>query len=171
MLRTPLIRVSSLDELAETAADLSTVILDLDNTMLPYYPTAADFVALRDRVRGLRSSLPPGSALILTTNTRNHPRQVFDAVASAGAQLVVAAGKPRPRRLLAATHRRPTVVVGDQPITDGLLARRLRVPFVLVAGCSLREPLWPKLMRLFGKLVAVRLFSEQAPTESQKPPP
>jgi len=49
------------------------------------------------------------------------------------------AGKPHPpmvdyvvTHLLGGAERVPAVMVGDQPGTDGLLAQRLDIPFVLV---------------------------------------
>jgi HAD superfamily hydrolase (TIGR01450 family) len=73
------------------------------------------------------AGLMPGSGALLA------------AVATASGVDPVVAGKPHPpmvdfirTRILSPAGDHPAVVVGDQPGTDGLLAARLDVPFVLV---------------------------------------
>ena len=158
--RTPFSRLSSLDRLAESGFDLSNVWLDLDNTLLPYKPGPSDLELLAGRLRTLRELLPTYARMTLTTNTRTHPPAVAQAVATAGLQIVARAGKPRLGRLSAEAGLPPTVVVGDQPLTDGLLAWRLRVPLILATGCSSREPPWPRLMRVIGYLLLPLFFKE-----------
>lgn len=159
--RGTLIRLASLEDLARVDMPDGLLVLDLDNTLLPYLPTALDIAQLAPKLTALLDALPRSSTVVVTTNTRRHPRSVGDAVAEAGLTFVPGACKPQPRRLLAAAGDRPTAVVGDQPLTDGLLAWWLGVPFVLVSGCSLRTPWWPRLLRLSGDIVLRFFFSER----------
>lgn len=151
--RGKLVRLASLDDLRWLELPEGVVFLDLDNTLLPYQPSVADVAQLPAKLEAAIDALLGRTTVVVTTNTRNHPAAVAAAVADAGLPFVACAGKPRSRRLVGVTGRRPVAVVGDQPVTDGMLAWRLGVPFLLVPGCSLHSPWWPRLMRLVGELI------------------
>ena len=86
--------------------------------------------------------------LIATNGDPTHPTPeglvpgsgaLLAAVATAWGVVPEVAGKPHPpmvdyvvTHLLGGAERVPAVMVGDQPGTDGLLAQRLDIPFVLV---------------------------------------
>jgi hypothetical protein len=54
-------------------------------------------------------------------------------------------------------HGHSTVVVGDQYLTDGLLAWRYGFSFALVSAPQVR-PLWPRLQLAIGSLIAGLFF-------------
>jgi len=86
--------------------------------------------------------------LIATNGDPTHPTPeglmpgsgaLLAAVATASGVVPEVAGKPHPpmveyvsRQILGGSERLAAVMVGDQPGTDGLLAQRLGLPFVLV---------------------------------------
>jgi predicted HAD superfamily phosphohydrolase YqeG len=159
--------LASLEDLGCLELPEGEVVLDLDNTVLPYLPTPDDVEQLAPKLAAIVATLPKANTVVVTTNVRNHPGKVAAAIAEAGLIFVAGARKPHPRRLLAATAR-PVAIVGDQPVTDGLLAWWLGVPFVLAPACSSRTPWWPRLMRLVGELV-LRLFYRRATMAGDAP--
>lgn len=134
------------------ANGFNTAVVDLENTLVPYGP-ARSAVELEAEMADL-----PGGILkaVIVSNarwTRN-----LDHL---GRWPVVGlARKPftsLDRIASALEGSRIDVVIGDQYLTDGLLAWRLNVPFIQVHRPAGREPLWPRLMRLMGGVVAASL--------------
>ncbi|MEW6154144.1 MAG: HAD-IIA family hydrolase [Actinomycetota bacterium] len=115
-----------------------------------------------------------GAVLIGTNDDTTYPTPsgpvpgggaILAAVAAAGGVEPVVAGKPY-QPMADLVHARlgtggPTVLIGDRPSTDGLMARRLGVPFVLVlSGVTTEEPIAPEAA---PALVAARLADVVGP--------
>lgn len=156
MRRVPLYEIESLTDLCLLDLDLARVILDIDNTLLPYRATRADVDRALLMLVQLRAKLPADAVLTLISNGRGQRAAVADLVSECGHPSILRAMKPYRHRPVAELH--PTVVVGDQVCTDGLLAWRLGLPFVRVEGCSLTEPPWPRLMRAGGRRISLGFF-------------
>ncbi len=56
------------------------------------------------------------------------------------------------------------VVCGDQLVTDGLLAWRLRAPFVHYVDAALRPPWWPRLQSAVADPLLKHLFFTSSPS-------
>ena len=96
-----------------------------------------------DRLAATASVVRAGARLIGTNEDATHPTPdgllpgsgaLLAAVATASGVEPIVAGKPHPAMVRAIAARRDDIVlvVGDRPETDGLLARRLGLPFALV---------------------------------------
>jgi predicted HAD superfamily phosphohydrolase YqeG len=88
----------------------------------------------------------------------NSPRPRPPWKASLNIELVAVIGARKPYRTSYLRHiRAPVVVVGDQVLTDGILALRIGATF-----CHWQTtkaiPWWPRLQRLVGHLIARLLF-------------
>lgn len=107
-----------------------SVLLDLDGTLLP----DGEF-DLSDGVRACVSKLKERNAVYLITNGKSASRawQIADDLGIPIAPAGVPARKPRLSAVRGIPTDRPFVVVGDMTLTDGLLAYRLRAPFVRVS--------------------------------------
>jgi predicted HAD superfamily phosphohydrolase YqeG len=102
------------------------------------------------------SAVPTLRVLVFATNSARHPSSV-----SAGQDIevsyVASAGKP----LRMAHYRqlpRPGAVVGDQVVTDGLLARRLGFTFLHYQPPLGDVPLGPRVLHRVGQLAVPLLF-------------
>jgi hypothetical protein len=62
-----------------------------------------------------------------------------------------------PKQFILAKHR--TVVVGDQYLTDGLLAWRFGFSFAFVSA-SQPQPTWPRVQSATGRFVSALFFKE-----------
>lgn len=157
--RTTIWPIASLEELPRLPLDFRLIVLDLENTLLAYRATAEDVATMRLGLSNLISALPARSRIIIATNKVRCDAAITRHMHDAQIQLIERCRKPSTKRIVHELHGAiPTLVVGDQVLTDGLLARNLCVPFVEVVGCSSREPLWPTLMRSVGRVAAVSLF-------------
>lgn len=96
-----------------------------------------------DRLAAAAGAVRRGARLIGTNEDATYPTptgllpgagSLLAAVATAGGQQPVVAGKPHRPMVELVRHRAADVVavVGDRPSTDGALAERLGVPFALV---------------------------------------
>jgi hypothetical protein len=140
------------------------VIADVDPAVSGW---GADADAMYDSFRRiehpLTDALPSDCAVVWATNTTRVAGQLGSAPhhTPAGHRLVLGAGKPRLSELhLAlgpAMFGPGVVVVGDQWLIDGVLARRLGARFILWDDYRRRPPLWTKLQLLAG-IVTVRPF-------------
>jgi len=89
------------------------------------------------------------------TNSRRRLDVMPASVASVELSYTARAMKPWKVRELRGLPK-PLVVVGDQVLTDGLLAFRLDADFVLV--CSISAPWWPRLQAWAGKYLLPYIF-------------
>lgn len=135
---------------------VSTVVLDIDNTLVRYGSDMDERVAMLERAVRVAESKHFIKRLVFATNGPIH----LDPPASETIDVsyISAARKPwvqlQPLRryrseLLGAT------VIGDQPLLDGLLANNIDGKFVHVQGFQTGrdEPPWPRLQRFVGKLL------------------
>jgi predicted HAD superfamily phosphohydrolase YqeG len=129
------------------------ILLDLDNTILDYARGKGDIVAAAATIRSLKSRFP-ACELLVTSNTRRLSPRISESVTAAGAiGLIAHCQKPWVNRINSSLGEKHAIaVVGDQTMTDGILAWRMNVPFYKLDGISRSEPLWPQLLRLVGSV-------------------
>jgi predicted HAD superfamily phosphohydrolase YqeG len=156
-------RVSGLDELVSQLGLIGarTVIVDVE-PMVAYWDSGQQLldrgVALVTRAV---AETPGVQVVCLATNSLRRP-SALAAIEGVRLEYRASAAKPlrtRPYR----NFPRPGVVVGDQLVTDGALARRLRYAFVQFCQPAGRPPAGPWLMAQIGHAVRPLLFSRPAP--------
>lgn len=138
-------------DLLETVDKSVTVVLDLDNTLVAYGAQPDDLQHAYDKASRLFAGKPTLQGLLVVTNGR-----------SRGLSGVVSGAlKPWTRRskLGLSDHRGCIWVVGDQWLTDGLLAWRIGARYVHCPITESHEPWWPRLQRRLSAMVAW-LFEE-----------
>ena len=145
--------VASLDELASLAAAESrlTLIFDVDNTVAPQGVDLEEFARLVHETRDRFTSLPSVERVVFLTNG-----------AERGVPWMESRGnKPwTTRRRLGLDGRQgPVWVVGDQVMTDGLLAWRLRARFFHLVIDDENEAPSQSWMRTVGSRVVPLLFN------------
>ena len=145
--------VRSLDEvigLLESSSGEKVVISDVDNTLSPQGVTVAEFGAVVNAAIDRLEAHPNVARVIPLSNGPD--RQV--------SRLVGRGNKPwtTRSRLGLRGGRTPIVVVGDQVLTDGLLAWRLRATFIHLVIDDETEPPRQAVMRRIGRLVSGVLF-------------
>lgn len=160
VLRIPVERVEEVALLAPAATHL---IVDVDGTLLPFDGVRAADPAV-GRLRELLAARHP-HAVCVATNASGAVRLEAE-YAGVPVSYVRRANKPWTRRavldLPCATPDEPCrrAVVGDQVLTDGLLAVRLDAVFIHVVSPGAHEPPGSRLMRLLGRLLTPLLFRE-----------
>lgn len=103
-----------------------------------------------ERLAAASTAVRAGARFIGTNEDATHPTidrllpgagAILAAVATAAQAKPEVAGKPHEALVKLLRDRAPelSVVVGDRPSTDGLLARRLQVPFALVRSGVTRD--------------------------------
>jgi hypothetical protein len=160
MRRVPRYSVADLDALKAVVARCSpaTLVVDVEPGIARWSSQAAAF---SEGVEALRHTVvrhsPTVDAVILATNSRS-PRASIAAGDSPRIEVIPGAGKPWRTRYLA-NRPRPILVVGDQVVTDGLLAWRLGAPFAHWRASG-PAPWWPRVQGVFGRLLAPLLFRD-----------
>lgn len=157
------------DDLSEAAAVASRhgdlLVVDLENTLVGYGSR------LRQRRQAMELAIEVVAAteglrrLAFVSNSRLHLPALGHPVLQVEA--LIGARKPHlwlpPLRHLR-SELRGAAVYGDQPLTDGLLARNLGGVWLQPRHAyetAAREPLWPWLMRAAGRRVVDRRFELQ----------
>lgn len=155
--RVPLHDVQSLDEVmafVESTDGRKVIIFDVDNTLAPQGVPVAEFIQLVNSAIDRVEANPSVARVIALSNgaQREVPRMV-----SRG-------NKPwtTRRRLELGASSAPLVVVGDQVLTDGLLAWRLRATFLHLVIDDETEERRQAIMRRIGSIVLVLLFRRTA---------
>lgn len=138
-----------LDMLAERG--INAVILDLDNTILPWRdhhvpPKSEDWI---------KRAMERGIKLCIASNTRN-PRRLRIVAEGLGIQAFDKAAKPRRSGLRRAmdimeSTIETTAIIGDQIFTDIVGGNRLTILTILVQPMHHREFVGTKISRLFEK--------------------
>ncbi len=155
--RIPSTSVKDLDELAARLAEHPgplTLIFDADNTLVPQGAPPAEFATRVTAVIDRFESMPSVERVIVLSNG---PQRGVDRVIGRG-------NKPwtNGRRLgLARRSATPIWVIGDQVITDGVLAWRLGAEFFLLAIDPADDYPGQARMRRWGKYVAPLIFRKE----------
>jgi hypothetical protein len=104
----------------------------------------------------LADAMPYLRTLVFASNARSVGRQ---QLWQKGLEVMFVGGANKPWRTTYLTRApRPVVVLGDQVLTDGLLAVRLHGQF-LHWRAGARAPWWPRLQEAIGQQVARWVFS------------
>ena len=157
--------VESVEAIPDAANAFEVLVIDLDNTLVSYARPAPAMDRLWVRIQILAERLDLSCVCVLS-NSRlpiAPPPRGTGVVLSA----VTRARKPWTSRKRIACSQRTRLnpftaaVVGDQVLTDGVLAAHLGVPFYQVISTLPNEPMWPRIMRHAGERVASWLFEEE----------
>jgi HAD superfamily phosphatase (TIGR01668 family) len=138
------------------ARGIDGLILDLDNTVVPYgHPLPSDEVAAH-----LKALLAGGVRAVILSNARSG--RAAEVAAALGLPYIANAGKPGLRGFARAlsvtgTDAARTAVVGDQLFRDVLGARRAGCHAILVHPLSPRDFPGTKLLR-WPEALLVRYF-------------
>ena len=151
--RVPIRDVQSLDEVmafVESTDGQKVIIFDVDNTLAPQGVPLAEFGQLVNSAID-RVEANPGIARVIAL-TNGPQREV--------ARMVSRGNKPwtTRRRLGLRGSSAPLVVVGDQVLTDGLLAWRLGATFLHLVIDDETEDRRQAVMRRIGSVFIVVLF-------------
>ena len=145
--------VRSLDDVigfVESSPGERVLISDVDNTLVPQDVPLREFGVIVNAAIDRLEALPSVARVIPLTN--GPEREV--------SRLVSRGNKPwtTRRRLGLRGTRTPIVVVGDQVLTDGLLAWRLRAAFLFLVTDDESEAPRQAIMRRMGRIVDRVLF-------------
>lgn len=144
--------VFDIDLSALRARGIRGIILDLDNTIVPWGAREAS----PQLVRWIAGARAMGFGLCIASN--NVGSRVTKIAAALGLPVVTGALKPRRtalRRALAATGTTPqeTALVGDQLLTDILGGNRLGLHTILVRPQGRREFLGTRVARMVERVL------------------
>lgn len=146
------------------ALSLRTMIFDIE-PLVAWWDSSQQ--ALDDgiaAVAGQLGELPRLEVVVFATNSARRPSAV-PAVPGVRVRYLVSAGKPlrtAPYRGLPA----PAAVIGDQLLTDGLLARRLGCAFLHWDPPLAAIPAGPRLLQLLGRLARPAVFGRVRPPQA-----
>jgi predicted HAD superfamily phosphohydrolase YqeG len=152
-------RVAGLADALRRAGEMSakTLVFDIE-PLVAYWENGqealdqgvADVLRQAAAVAGVRT-------VCFATNSVRRPSVV---PGHEGVRVVYLASAGKPLRTgLYRGFPRPGVVIGDQVVTDGVLARRLGYAFLWYCPGSGRVPAGPRLMGWCGRLVRPLLFT------------
>ena len=160
--RCELVRCSDLDVLRTILERFmpATLVLDLEPMILAWDASGDE---LSDALSRIGNALgwaqdPRMQVVIVSNSTRILPRSV--SISGDEVTVIGRAAKPW-RPTILATHPKPILIVGDQVVTDGILAWRLGAAFVHWQ-LSERAPLWPTFQSKVGCAVERLLFAQSA---------
>jgi hypothetical protein len=149
--------VADLDPVILLGGGIRGIILDLDNTIVPW-GEAAPPTFVREWVRRVRAGGLRGC--IVSNNSRGWVAQVGEIL---GLPVVGWALKPLPFGFLRAmalmgTRPRETALIGDQLFTDILGGKLIGVRTILVEPLSVREFATTRLIRRIERLVRAKVL-------------
>ena len=155
-------RVAGLSEVLTRARELSlrTMIFDVEPLVAWWDSSQQALDAGIAAVAGQLGQLPRLKVVVFATNSARRPAAV-PAVPGVRVRYLVSAGKP----LRTAPYRGlpgPVAVIGDQLLTDGLLARRLGCAFLHWDPPLAAVPAGPRLLQLLGRLARPVVFGRVA---------
>jgi hypothetical protein len=142
---------------AVTTLQPKTLVVDVQPFVAPWGSSAEATMSAAVELCGyIADSMPCIRTLVFASNARSvGRRQRWQE----GLQVMFVGGANKPwRTTCLARAPRPVVVLGDQVLTDGLLAVRLHGQFLHWRPGG-RPPLWPRLQEAIGELVAKFVFS------------
>ena len=143
--------LDEIEEMLSHVEDETTLIFDVDNTLVPQGAQIGDFrAAVNAAIDRFEAHPRVGRVLVLTNGRqRGVPR------------LVSRANKPwTTRRRLALPRGGAVWVVGDQVLTDGILAWRLQARFIQLVIDDHLEPEDQARIRRRGRWLEPILFRE-----------
>jgi predicted HAD superfamily phosphohydrolase YqeG len=153
-------RLTDMNDVVTRVAELSlrTVIFDVE-PLIAYWNTTQD--ELDQGICGIIPKFAAIPGLRIVCFATNSARQVSAIPQSSGVQVkyLASAGKPL-RTSPYLGFPKPGAVVGDQILTDGILARRLGFTFLHCAPSLTSIPLGPRLLNRFGNLLRPLLFGK-----------
>jgi HAD superfamily phosphatase (TIGR01668 family) len=149
-----MIRVKSILEvnealLIETAGQKPTLLLDIDNTVLS---PLADAVS-SEVIEHVRKLAEVATVLLCTNNMTSRQR---DAANQLNLPVLMQAMKPLTSKVMTYLEQQGlstagVIVIGDQWVTDGLLAHRLKCPLILVEPMAADRHALTRLLRRLEK--------------------
>ncbi len=151
--RVPMHDVRSVEDVVahvESSDGQKVLICDVDNTLAPQGVPLAEFGEL---VNAAIDRLEANQNIARVIPLTNGPQREVDRLVSRG-------NKPwtTRRRLGLRRAGTPVVVVGDQVLTDGLLAWRFRATFLYLVIDDETEERRQAVMRRIGRLLTAALF-------------
>jgi predicted HAD superfamily phosphohydrolase YqeG len=158
-----IIRKPSWDQVLEVVESRQPAccLLDIENTLAPYAASRGEVFRLVVEALDDLRDVAPGARLVLVSNSRNL-RWLISSLQPVAPDVVVlpAARKPWTRLddVLRGLPADEVLVIGDQMVTDGLLAWRLRATFVHFLRSADAEPAWPRLLRRAGRAIEGLIF-------------
>lgn len=145
----------------------ATVVFDVE-PLIAHWDTGQE--ALDEGVKRVMAEVAPlPSVLVLCFSTNSSRRPSF-LPASGKSQVIYIASARKPLRT--APYKNfptPGVLIGDQVLTDGILARRLGYTFVHCLPAVAEVPRGPWLLQQSGQLIQRRLFTEMGKKDTQPP--
>ncbi len=129
------------------AEGIRGIIVDMDNTLIPYHSRRVDF----RMIEWMRKMKEEGFQLCIVSN--NTAEQGKKLARELDIPAIWSAVKPHPRSFRSALETmglspEETAVVGDQVFTDVLGGNRLGLHTILVVPLSSSEMPWTKIIRL-----------------------
>jgi hypothetical protein len=154
-------RFTDESELPSLVAELSaqTAVLDIEPLVAPWNGSGDELDRGINRIIEKLAHVPGLRAVCFATNSARRPSHLPD-VPGIRVSYVLSAGKPLHLSPYAKLPR-PGVVVGDQVMTDGLLARRLGYDFLHYRH-SRGAPTGPRVLDGCGELLRPLVFRHQA---------
>jgi hypothetical protein len=154
-------RFTDESELPSLVAELSaqTAVLDVEPLVAPWYGSGDELDRGIARVSERLAHVPGLRAVCFATNSARRPSHLPD-IPGIRVSYVLSAGKPLHLGPYAKLPR-PGVVIGDQVMTDGLLARRLDFTFLHYRH-SRGAPIGPRVLDACGQLLRPLVFRHQA---------
>ncbi len=133
-----------------------TLIVDIE-PLVAYWHGARDALDRGiARVLDLLATIPSVAVVCFATNSARRPSVQPRA---AGVDVVYVASARKPARITPYLgFPRPGVVIGDQVLTDGLLAKRLGYTFLHYRAPMAGAPIRPQLLDGLGRLARRPLF-------------
>lgn len=166
--RVPSVASISLDELVRSG--VKGVILDLDNTLVPWDGEELDPAA----VAWVETAKSRGLKLCIASNSIKS--RVEEIASSLGLPAIPKAVKPRKRPFRRAleilgTEPHETVVIGDQLFTDVFGGNRLALHTILITPLSENELLTTRMVRRVERRVVSHLEKKGRLRQQQDPRP
>lgn len=147
------VRISDVDPKTLLDAGVKAVLLDLDNTLLPWKGHELP----QESIDWVKKCLAAGLQLCLVSNTRNRPR-LLKLSELLGVPFVVGKMKPSKemfKHALKMLDAKPaeTVMVGDQMFTDIWGGNRMGIRTIWVEPIAKREFFGTKISRVAERIV------------------
>ena len=157
MIRQPRMTAGDLTDLTRVIGRLGsvTLIVDVEPLVAPWNEKQQSFTEGARLLLATVKTVPTVSIVVFATNSRR-TRPNPEPIAGISVVVLVHAAKPFRTRYMRGLPR-PIAVVGDQLLTDGILAWRLGSPFI---EWEHREPTpwWPRAQMRLGRRLAPLFF-------------